>query len=129
MNTSTDINIRIMTPPGITAEQHGQKFTAVFAIVLNGKTQFILWPEGARPLAAQPRRYFEGYIDLSAARGTSRVDQLLRSLAAAEVQIEKAASESRIAEKRSAAFRALSQWSSAPVAARPFAPRGTPVPA
>ena len=129
MITTTDINIRIMTPPGITAEHDGQKFTAVFAIVLNGKTQFILWPDGARPLVPQPRRYFEGYIDLSAGRGTSRVDHLLRSLAVAEAEVEKAASESRIAEKRSAGLRVLGQWSSTPVAARPFAPRGTPVPA
>ena len=120
------IDVRTMTPPGITTEQNGQKFTAVLAIVLNGKTQFILWAEGAQPAVAPPRRYFEDPIALSAARGTTRVDHLLRSLAVAEAEVEQA---SRAAEKRSASPRVLGQWASTPAPARPFAPRGTPVPA
>ena len=93
-----------------------------YVVTVNGDPVKSLRPGGVTPA--------RNIIDLPGLKHVrSGADWLRDRLHAVMLLLARLAPESRIAEKRSAGLRVLGQWSSTPVAARPFAPRGTPVPA
>ena len=112
--------VSVVAFPGrITQNDQGTTQTTMYAVTVNGTVVKFFRADGVTPA----RHIFDipGLKHVRSAADWLR-DRLMLLLA-------RLASESRIAEKRSAGLRVLGQWSSTPVAARPFAPRGTPVPA
>ena len=112
----------VALPGRITQNDQGTTQTTIYAITVNQTVVKMFRAEGVTPA-----RHIFDIPGLKHVR--SGADWLRDRLHAVMLLLARLAPESRIAEKRSAGLRVLGQWSSTPVAARPFAPRGTPVPA